>query len=298
MNASGRNITRGFTLTELLVTVTIVAILAALTLSGLSAAGRSQKREATKFTIRKLSDAIIDAYEDAEDAATQFPTLLAVRQHLRSTFPDSWDEVAPSAILPNATTPLERAYARYKASGGPPSNEYQGAECLYMIITQSGKFPDFVASIRPDQIGDVDGDGKKEFLDAWGNPIAFMRWPPGFVPPMIGTASILIADPVLRHDPFDRWYVPPPASPPIGSDPTAYALFPLIYSAGPDEAGNAGSSGPSGYGLLRADNGWPDNALIAICGFNPSGQGVIGSPDPANARAHVDNITNFELMLE
>lgn len=29
-------------------------------------------------------------------------------------------------------------------------------------------------------VGDTDGDGLSEFLDAWGTPIGFLRWSPGF----------------------------------------------------------------------------------------------------------------------
>jgi hypothetical protein len=35
--------------------------------------------------------------------------------------------------------------------------------------------------LREDEIGDLDGDGMPEILDAWGRPIAFLRWPAGFV---------------------------------------------------------------------------------------------------------------------
>lgn len=289
---------RAFTLTELLVTLAIIAILSAMMLGGLASAGRSQKRDATKLFIQKLSSAIMEAYEDAEDETLHLATLTAVRGHLRSTFPDSWDEVADSGIVPIPTTPIERIYRRYKMTGPTPTAAYQGAECLYMIITQSGRFPDLLSEIRPEQVGDVDQDGKQEFLDGWGNPIAFLRWAPGYVAASISMLTIQVADPVTHHDPFDRWYDPLTGPPAPVSDPTAYALFPLIYSAGPDESGNAGAGGGSGYGLIRAGNGWPNSNLIPLCGFNPSGTGVVGAPDPDNPSAHLDNITNFDLMLE
>jgi prepilin-type N-terminal cleavage/methylation domain-containing protein len=284
----------GFTLTELLVTLAIIAILSAMMLGGLASAGRTRKRDVTKLFIQKISTALMEAYEDAEDEAAQFSTLIAVRSHLRSMFPDSWDEVADGAILPSPTTPLERVYRRYKLSGATPSVAYQGAECLYMILTQSGRFPDFISEIRAEQVGDVDEDGKKEFLDGWGNPIAFLRWAPGYVAPTTQLLTVQVADPNNRHDPFDRWFDPSAPPPPPQSDASAYALFPLIYSAGPDESG----SGGSGYGLIRTSNGWPNANLIPLCGFSPSGTGLVGAPDPANPSAYLDNVTNFELMAE
>jgi len=54
------------------------------------------------------------------------------------------------------------------------------SEMLYAIIVEStGPYgstmtrDDFAAN----QVGDTDGDGLPEFLDAWGNPLQFFRWP-------------------------------------------------------------------------------------------------------------------------
>lgn len=280
----------GFTLTELLVVLVIIALLSALTLSGLAGSRGRGKVEATKLLVGKINDAILEVYEDFEDQAASIGSLTAIRRRLRSEFPDSWDEVAPGAVLTAPTTALERTYLNYKIKkpkGLLPSPIYQGAECLYMIVTQSGRFNELVAQIRPDQVGDRDNDGYKEFLDAWGNPIAFLRWAPGYVAPTIKKPTIQIADPTNRHDPFDE----------TSADPTAYALFPLIYSAGPDEAGNSSSEDADGYGLIRADKGWPDSVLPSICTFNP-GEGLVGAPRPIAPKAYLDNVTNFDLMLE
>ena len=65
-------------------------------------------------------------------------------------------------------------------------------------------------------------------------------------------------------------------------------MYPLIYSPGPDEAGNAGTT--SGYGLATATNGWPPESLPNICEFS-DGATLIGLPDPANPTAYRDNIT-------
>jgi len=277
----------GFTLTELLVVLAIIALLSALTLSGLAGSRGRGKVEATKLLVGKINDAILEAYEEFEDQAASIGSLTAIRSRMRSEFPDSWAEVAPGTVLTSATTAIERAYRNYKLNGGLPSENYQGAECLYMIVTQSGRFNDLVSQIRPEQVGDRDGDGYKEFLDAWGNPIAFLRWAPGYVSPAVVKPTIQVADPMNRHDPFDV----------SNADSTAYALFPLIYSAGPDEAGNSSSGGPSGYGLITSLNGWANAALSSICTFNP-GAGLVGAPDPANSKAYLDNVTNFDLMLE
>jgi hypothetical protein len=108
------------------------------------------------------------------------------------------------------------------------------------------------------EIGDVDADGMPEFLDGWGQPISWLRWPAGFISDMqpIDAAGKRPGD--ADHDPFDAYHrdeagvdhaVPPGASAQLTNEinaiknrngsvnlpwATAYRLVPLIYSAGPD----------------------------------------------------------------
>jgi hypothetical protein len=237
--------------------------------------------------VQKLSAAIMDRYEEYEDLAGSSLSLSQIRERMREEMPDSWRDVFGSAgsNLTAANTPAGRAYARYYASGSAPSPAYASAECLYMIITQSGLFPDVLADIRPDQIGDIDNDGKKEFWDGWKRPIAFFRWAPGFSSPL---SPIQVANAATHHDPIDITEL---------VDPSAFALFPLIYSAGPDESTNdPNSTGPSGYGLITAASGWNAAGLAHPCTFNPGGTGLVGAPDPSNPSPYRDNIFSHDLM--
>jgi len=280
------NARRGFTLVELMVVIVIIGILSSLTLSGFVGARTKGKAEVTRFMVQRLSSAIMDRYEEYEDLAGSL-SLPVIRARMREEMPDSWFDVFGSAgsnLTSPPTTAAGRAYQRYYAAGTAPSSSYASAECLYMIITQSGLFPDLLTDIRPDQIGDIDNDGKKEFWDGWKRPIAFFRWAPGFSSPL---SQIQIADPTNYHDPIDV----------NEADATAFAMFPLIYSAGPDESTNdPSSSGPNGYGLITAANGWPDASLASPCTFNPGGTGLVGVPDPSNASAYLDNIFSHDLM--
>jgi len=292
------NARRGFTLVELLVVIIILAILSGLSLTGLARAGKKGNAETTKFMVGKLSDAILDYYETYEDLRLTLPTLAAVRLRMREELPDSWTDVAPSTNLPAPTTAIGRAYMRYKATAPTPSPGYASAECLYMIITQSGLFPDFMESVKPDRVGDIDNDGKREFWDGWGRPIAFCRWPAGFSQPY---SPIQVSDPVKYHDPVDIEAWPSLTV----SDTTAFAMIPLIFSPGPDEALNApNSSGASGYGLvLSGTAGWQTNIVTGTTmGASPTTYqftgGLAGAPDPANPDAYRDNITNHELLAD
>ena len=276
---------RGFTLVELLVVLVIISILSALTLSGLARAASRTKADSTKFMVRKLSDALMEQYETYEDLPLGGLSLLQIRTRMREELPDSWADVAPSTNITTATTSMGRAYQRYKAahSNAAANKAFQGAECLYMIVTESGLFPSFMESLKSDRVGDVDDDGAREFLDGWGRPIEFMRWAPG-LPSQLTT--IQVPNATTNHDPCD--ITDPP------TDSTAFALFPLIYSSGPD--GAAGEAGA--YGLVVAEDGWPNTSLPQICLYAPASSSVVGTASTNNPTAYRDNITNHQLIGE
>jgi prepilin-type N-terminal cleavage/methylation domain-containing protein len=283
----------GFTLIELLVVISILAILGAITIGSLGNAAGRGKADTTRNIVGMLSGAIVEQYENYEDIAASTvrsaSDVVALRGRIRQEMPDSWEDVAPGANVPTASFAASRAYAAYKASKGTnkPTSAYAGAECLYMIITQSGMFPDFLSGMPSKFIGDIDRDGAFEFLDGWGRPISFIRWAPGAMP---NDRRV----PAKYPDPLDPYSV----------DTTAFALVPLIFSPGKDESLNDPNSGAaSGYGLLsRGLNGWPDASLAVSgttpCTYNPDGKGLIGAPDPENADAYRDNISNYDTLFQ
>lgn len=298
-----------FTLPELLMVVAILAILGAITAGGLAGAASRTKADTTKNTIRRLSDAILEQYASYEDVVlTVSPPsgrsrLQHVRLLMREQMPDCWADVAPSTNIPTPTTAIGRAYQRYKQShpvaSASVAGAYESAECLYMIITHSGLFPDFLESIRSDAVGDIDRDGRKEFLDGWGRPIAFRRWAPGF-----SSKPGVALSPVQQEDlqPYPNKNFPDPIDV-EENDTTSYALIPLIFSAGPDEATNNALSGADGYGILDVGPaGWPTAVVTGTTAgqsptTHPSGASV-GAPNPDNPTAYKDNITNHALLVE
>ena len=50
-------------------------------------------------------------------------------------------------------------------------------------------------------IGDVDRDGALEFIDGWGRPINYIRWPAGYA----RRSALMSGDGQADHDPFDRF---------------------------------------------------------------------------------------------
>jgi prepilin-type N-terminal cleavage/methylation domain-containing protein len=317
-----------FTLVELLVTMVIIAILAALSLAGLAGVRQRAKADKTRNTIRKI-DAVIrpmyDSYRNRRvldlppPADPQTARAVAAMQLLEAKrwlvafeMPDRWSDVpraadvrrgakGPKAVPDGFRTAAVRSYAA--ATAGYTTDEYRktygGAECLYLILERSGFDPDALEFFRPDEIGDLDQDGRPEFLDGWGRPIAFLRWAPGFVSdgPLVTSnprrySPIQVADPVNAHDPFD----------PMRIDATAYALVPLIYSSGPDGATAASEDDELGYGLADFERssanppGWTDrtrNLLQLIPSSVVAGTDLVGAPVSDEA---LDNITNHDLL--
>ena len=292
---------RGFTLIELLVVIAILGILGALTFGALGTASGRGKADSSRNVVAMLSEAVLEHYETYEDLAMSKARdaagVVDLRKRIREEMPDSWEDVEPGANLDgltaatSATTAAGRAYKSYKASNSH-SAAYAGAECLYMIVTQSGLFPDFLANVPSKFVGDIDKDGAFEFWDGWGRPIAFIRWAPGAMPAVRRDAD-------TYHDPLD----------PYGTDATAFALVPLVYSPGKDESMNDPTGAVSGYGLLsQSASGWADGLLGTVsagsvtgntpCTYRPDGANLIGAPDPANPDAWRDNISNFDTLFK
>jgi prepilin-type N-terminal cleavage/methylation domain-containing protein len=262
-------IRRGFTLTELLVVITIIGMLAGISLGALYAARESAKVARTQSTISKLDilvQARIDEFlsrripvdmrwlpTDPVDPITgkrnRIPPrvaaefrLRAIRYLMKMEMPDRVEDIVnpkPSIDSPKTisvslggrtwTREMKRTavarsmYRRFNAS--PPTSEYDIAEVFYLWVTTGDR--DAVEQFQPNEIGDVDGDGYPEFVDGWGMPIQFIRWPVGFV----DESELMTGDESTDHDPYD----------PRNIDGAAFRTVPLIWSFGPDKINGIGA---------------------------------------------------------
>ena len=213
-----RAFSRGFTLVELLVTITIIAILASVLLGTLFFSAEKAREARTRSMISRLDQAITIRWEtyrtrrvpvDVQEVATFYgltPTnpqhvalvrLLALRELMRMELPDRWTDVEDDPGLGSGVPgglqrpAISHAYLeRYTNNVNPvtgavtnPTFPLQSAECLYLIVTTGGLGDDAVLEdhFRHADVGDTDNDGAPEFLDGWGRPIRFLRWAPGFV---------------------------------------------------------------------------------------------------------------------
>ena len=127
------------------------------------------------------------------------------------------------------------------------------AELLFLVVEQSYVAGSYgIEAFGTSEIADTDNDGMRELIDAWGNPIQWLRWPAGYYDdPLISQEESLLAVSgsralVSRYnpDPFANSLAAFDDLDPTNSDygfstsipanrPTG-PLRPLIISPGPD----------------------------------------------------------------
>ena len=229
---------RAFTLVELLVVVVIITILAGIVLTAMFGATESARVARTRAMVARVNDLIAPIWEAYNTRrvpisipATDGPAvaagkrLNALRELMRMELPDRITDVVDDPVTVGKRPALSEAYKRMvtaRAGGFPGTwtEANEGSECLYMILSriQNGN-TNGLEFVRETEIGDTDSDGMPEILDAWGKPIAFLRWAPGFLAP-----NSTVQD-GTKADPFD----------PLQVGTGNFFLRPLVFSAGPDQ---------------------------------------------------------------
>jgi prepilin-type N-terminal cleavage/methylation domain-containing protein len=291
---------RAFTLVEMLVTVSIIAILAAMAFGALAATRESAREAATRATIAKLHNIVMRRYESYLTRRVPIQTtglppktaaqirLIALRQIMRMEMPERWSDIINPAMSGNSAVPdedgvvvitgdlpgggtvsrtinrpaLSRLYAQRYKSLMPDTKGSPGyGPAECLYLLVSMGSPEAMEQFTPAEIGDVDGDGYPEFIDGWGRPIMWLRCAPGYVSPLQNQTD---------HDPFDARNV----------EPAAYHLIPLIYSAGPD-----------GKYDIEIDYNFQFQG-------DPYANPAIGQPVDENGDGmnHHDNITNHQIQ--
>lgn len=343
------------TLIELLITITIIAILAAAFIGVSNAAMESAREARTKTTIGKIHTLLLEKWSEYQtrrvDVDTSilsddgsgiqstssrnrgiliaFARLDATRILMKQEMPDRWSDIlhdsvanrlpgqsdlpAPIRIVkdledslgpqyrdnvysmlltyPAVARTYLRRYNSLKTQDVEIIEENQGAECLYLTIMLTTGDGEARSLFSESDIGDTDGDGALEFLDGWGRPIHYLRWPAGFAE--AGRSALMSADAAIDHDPFDIFRLQNPANPiPVGGN-TGYRLVPLVYSSGQDGisdlfvANDAIVLNPYAiysYQGVDAKLGTPLNPLAPPLG--------VGNADNDDGENYLDNIHN------
>ncbi len=292
-----------FTLVELLVALSVAAMLSAMTLTAMWSARQAAAEARTRSIVTKVNELLLMQWSEVESRRLAYVVtpivatrqrLFYLRQMMRLEFPDrKSDLLAPVAA--SQRTARYRGYLRTLAQvynlpsttsenaiinrvilqGDLWTPQLQHAECLFLILASTriddGNALDYFSDT---EVGDTDGDGMREILDAWGNPVFYLRWAPGYVAELGVPEATQTADWTVAPDGFDplhvdvRWndtdslehFIKP------------YQLYPLVVSAGRDgafdiifdfdnvvdTAGNRGA--PVIYGAEQAN---PGNSLTA-----------------------------------
>lgn len=264
-NAQAR---RGMTLIELLVTMTIMAIISAAVLGTAAAAINSGREKKTESLIAKIHTLLMERYASYEtrrvdvrqslindiDAMNPTPVergqmmadlrLLALRELIKYEMPDRWSDVTDPPIFLNDRPPLAKQYLLRSANA---TGENGPAECLYMTImlaTGDGEARSLFTKQDFNDTDDAGPDGAPEFVDGWGNPIQFLRFAPGYSI----RSSLMSGDAQADHDPLDPYRRDMPNAMPsnlsrypasfrnyvsgLKDNVPAFRLVPLVFSAG------------------------------------------------------------------
>ncbi|MBM4012557.1 MAG: prepilin-type N-terminal cleavage/methylation domain-containing protein [Planctomycetes bacterium] len=295
-----RRTRQGFSLVELMVVVTIMALLVGLISAAVAGARSSSRKQQTQLLISKLDTIIRQQFASYASKTAPTPASLPagfsraayrswyIRRNLISgDLPDNWTDVASLASGSSVgfgtsqafpLTATQTAYANlYRGISSTVTPTWGDAECLFMIVTQGGIANCIdCGDLKTAERGDKDLDGAFEFWDAWGNPIGFVLWPAGLQLPA-GAGSAFYSGARQLED-------PQPSTPGVYPSPSL-GMRPLIYSAGPDGVASIGVS--AGNLSLGLDCGNPTSSTVQkLAGF-------LSDPStPGDYRA--DNITNLD----
>ena len=175
---------RGFTLIELMMVLAIMLLLAAMITVAVKNVLTGSRASATRATIRKIDGLLTSRLNAAEREFTrgsQYNTgdgqAIAFRkeQFIR-LFPQTFEE-AQRRGMPKPGT------------GHNPATE--SAAVLYWMLVENVLDASDIGSdgFTSSEVMDTDGDGLMEFVDSWGEPLRFYRWPTRLVRPAFNGAQ-------------------------------------------------------------------------------------------------------------
>lgn len=333
-----RSARQSFTLVELLVSISIITLLATMILVALAGVQESAKADRTRALIARI-DALVSERWDAfprrrvpmprganintnnawSVAKLRTDTL---RELMRMELPDRKSDLLFPAVTPGVrTSGLWRAYRRRAARevGIDPNvtddaalstqldsrwtAQYQGAECLYLILSQMiDQDVSALEFFRDNEIGDIDGDRMPELLDGWGRPIRFLRWAPGFQ--LAGGPQDPEANKSDPLDPMGFYRTAETRAPGLGYlNADTFALYPLIFSAGPDGQHDVAMDFDIGGNFRYWETEPPNNPYVGLppaytTHKSSSINAMLGTMIDADGDGNgaVDNITNHGLI--
>lgn len=230
---------RAVTLIELLITMTIMAIIAAAILGTAAAAIEGAREKKTQSLITKLHTLLMERYAsyetrridvdsritseiDAWVAGASTPAdfqarsaargqmladarLLGLRELMKKEMPDQQKDVEHRTLILTQPPPLAQTYFRRYQQLQSTGEGLSPAECLYLVVMNSTGDGEARTMFAKQDIGDVDEDGAPEFVDGWGNAIGWIRWPAGIISDLQALNPDGTRPGEADHDPFDQF---------------------------------------------------------------------------------------------
>ncbi len=302
---------RAFTLVELLVVIAIIGVLVSLGAWGAFATISVRQHNNTKGTIQvvhkllqnRWAQVVAEAKKESPSPAVyalaggatldprgERARVIWIKVRLAEAFPQSYAEVYPASVNPNSIVNLyippnrrKPHFAKYQTQLTPLAAGLPGesSACLLLALKTLGNDGVSVqdqlgyaigATDNPNNVGGVPGNQINTFVDSWGNPLFFYRFPwnnsglQSSNPAATNAASVVNADPIdttgtllnkywynygppkLRQDVFEPQFHPVRTS--AGN---AYYVVPVIASAGKDGILDLGGD-LSAIGQGAADN--------------------------------------------
>jgi len=321
-----------FTLVEILVVIAIIAILAALTTAGIFQVVGSQRASNTRATMSAVMKAlkqhwdfvIAEARKEPPSPAARAlagpdPTgerakVIWVKLRLMEAFPMTFAEIAnPSVYTPAANPYIPTGMRKYNSTYlkllqqskafpvVPPQKPSETSACLILAlsINRGG------AAINPDTFGssvvDTDADGLREFVDGWGNPLYFYRFPTpqnwndlqltNTAP--AGSREANFCDPI---DPNGTLLDPPPPTPPTWPAASRAAFEALVHKISPT------GKPPANYVIPVLVSGGPNyvpyDPSLPYKGFGLDLKDMSIGASPADPNFANDNIYSFQLKSD
>ncbi|MBI5761223.1 MAG: type II secretion system protein [Planctomycetales bacterium] len=330
---------RGFTLLEILVVIGLISFLMVISLTVVANFITTAREKATATTIRKihamyqerieahqrsLKGPQYEAQVDAKLAQFQRAGVYGMQRKVaeillrkdleKAMLPQRFGELPdnltpPATNTPNGHPDVFDQDPNYVPARHNPLTE--SAALMYFTLTRRdvvGVPPVGVDEFSTLEVMDTDGDGLMEFVDAWGQPLRFYRWPTrlirsgGYLAPLV-LAPIVLADRQRADLLIKGLRKKPPAGnrDPLDQDPNdalGYIIreknrFPTLATLpgnlGINEA-NYHTMGP--YHTLLILSAGPDADVGLYEPYDTANFGHLAAPTATAPDALTDNISN------